>query len=55
MILLSLFACAICGAVIGRHASLYRGHSRASGLVSGAFWGPLAVLMYFFDWPYFVD
>jgi hypothetical protein len=53
--MLLLVVCAIVGAVIGQHASLYRGHSRASGLISGAFWGPLAVLMYVFDWPYLVD
>lgn len=55
LMLWSLFGCVVVGAAIGWHASLVRGQTRASGLVSGALWGPLAVLMYFFDWPYLVD
>jgi hypothetical protein len=53
--MLLILVCAGVGAVVGRHASRYRGHSRASGVISGAFWGPLAVLMYVFDWPYLAD
>jgi hypothetical protein len=46
---------AIVGAAIGYHAAPQRGFSRASGVVSGAPWGVLAVLLCFFDWPYLAD
>lgn len=43
------------GAAIGYHAAERRGCSRVSGVVSGAFWGCFAPLLYFYDWPYFAD
>lgn len=53
--MLLILLCAGIGAVIGRHAARYRGYTPTSGVLSGAFWGPLAVLMYAFDWPYLAD
>jgi len=55
MTVLSILGRTIVGAGIGSHAAPRRGFSRASGVVSGAPWGALAVLLYFFDWPYLAD
>jgi hypothetical protein len=55
MTVLGILGWTIAGAVIGYHAAPRRGFSRASGVVSGAPWGVLAVLLYFFDWPYLTD
>lgn len=43
------------GAALGCHAAPRRGFSRTSGVVSGAPWGVLAVLLYVSDWPYLTD
>ena len=55
MTVLGIVGWVIIGAVIGCHAAPRRGFSRTSGVVSGAPWGVLAVLLYFFDWPYLTD
>lgn len=55
MTVLGVLGWAVIGAAIGYHAAPRRGVSRASGVVSGAPWGALAVLLYFFDWPYLAD
>jgi hypothetical protein len=52
---LGIVGWAIIGAAIGSHAAPRRGFSRTSGVVSGAPWGVLAVLLYFFDWLYLTD
>jgi hypothetical protein len=49
------FVWPVFGSAVGYHASIRRGFSRASGVISGAFWGFLAPLLYVFDWPYFAD
>jgi hypothetical protein len=43
------------GAAIGYHAAGCRGFSRASGTVSGAWWGCFAPLLYFYDWAYLAE
>jgi hypothetical protein len=43
------------GAAIGYHAAGHRGFSRVSGMVSGAYWGCLAPLLYFYDWLFIAD
>jgi len=55
MTLLDVLGWALIGAANGCHAAPRRGFSRTSGVVSGAPWGVLAVLLYFFDWPYLTD
>jgi hypothetical protein len=55
MIVLELFGWSFIGGAIGYHAAPRRGFARISGVVSGAAWGPFAVLLYFFDWPYLAD
>jgi hypothetical protein len=52
---LGILGWGIIGAAIGCHAAPRRGFSRTSGVVCGARWGILAVLLYFFDWPYLAD
>jgi hypothetical protein len=52
---LGILGWTIVGAVIGYHAAPRRGFSGASGVVSGAPCGALAVLLYVFDWPYLAD
>jgi hypothetical protein len=53
--MLSIVAWIFIGAAIGYHAAPRRGFSRTSGVVSGAPWGVLAVVLYFSDWPYLAD
>ena len=55
MTVLSILGWALIGGAIGAHAAPRRGFSRTSGAVSGAPWGVLAVLLYFFDWSYLTD
>jgi hypothetical protein len=55
MMVLGVIGWLLIGAAIGFHAAPRRGFSRASGIVSGAWWGAGAVLLYFFDWPYLAD
>jgi hypothetical protein len=55
MTVLGIVGWVMIGAGIGYHAAPRRGFSRTSGVVSGAPWGVLAVLLYFFDWPYLTD
>ena len=49
MSVLGVLGWAFIGAAIGYHAAPRRGFSRTSGVVSGAPWGALAVVLYCFD------
>jgi hypothetical protein len=55
MFWIEVLAWPLLGAALGSHAARRRGFSNASGVISGAVWGPFAVLLYRFDWPYLAD